>query len=58
MLKRIQDADFRYAVNIWPSEPAGFQDAAMAYYRALSELAGKIMRVFALALELPENYFR
>ncbi|MFZ0038747.1 MAG: 2-oxoglutarate and iron-dependent oxygenase domain-containing protein [Candidatus Acidiferrales bacterium] len=51
------DADFRYAGNIWPAEPIGFQDAATAYYRALSELAARIMRVFALALELPENYF-
>jgi len=51
------DEDFRYAVNIWPSEPTGFQDAATAYYRALSGLAARIMRVFALALELPEDYF-
>ncbi len=51
------DADFRYAVNIWPSEPAGFQHAATAYYRALSVLAARVMRVFAVALDLPENYF-
>jgi isopenicillin N synthase-like dioxygenase len=51
------NADFRYATNIWPAEPAGFQDAATEYYRALGGLAANIMRVFALALELPENYF-
>jgi len=51
------NADFRYATNIWPAEPAGLQAAATAYYRALSGLAAKIMRIFALALELPENYF-
>ena len=51
------DADFRYAANIWPTDPAGFQNAATAYYRELSELAASIMRVFALALELPEDYF-
>ena len=51
------NADFRYAQNIWPAEPAGFREAATAYYHALSGLASKIMRIFALALDLPENYF-
>src|SRR5208282_751256 len=51
------NADFRYAKNIWPAEPSGFEQAATAYYRALSNLAAKIMQVFALALDLPENYF-
>ena len=51
------NADFRYATNIWPTEPAGFEQAATEYYRALGGLAANIMRIFALALELPENYF-
>lgn len=51
------DAAFRYAANLWPDEPAGFREAAAAYYRALSDLAARIMRIFALALELPEHYF-
>ncbi|HUJ82976.1 MAG TPA: 2-oxoglutarate and iron-dependent oxygenase domain-containing protein [Candidatus Acidoferrales bacterium] len=55
--ERDPNADFRYAKNIWPAEPAGFQEAAVAYYGALSGLAGKIMRIFALALDLAENYF-
>jgi len=50
-------ADFRYATNVWPSEPAGFEQAWSDYYRALGALAGKIMRVFAVALNLPENFF-
>lgn len=51
------DAAFRYATNIWPDEPAGFREAATGYYRALSELAAHVTRIFALALDLPENHF-
>jgi len=51
------DADFRYAANQWPKEPAEFREAWTAYYRALSELAARIMRIFAVALDLPEKYF-
>jgi isopenicillin N synthase-like dioxygenase len=50
-------ADFRYATNIWPTEPAEFEQAWSDYYRALGALAGKIMQVFAVALNLPENFF-
>jgi isopenicillin N synthase-like dioxygenase len=51
------DAAFRFAENVWPKEPEHFREAWSAYYRALSELAARIMRVFALALELPEGFF-
>ncbi|HYL68911.1 MAG TPA: 2-oxoglutarate and iron-dependent oxygenase domain-containing protein [Candidatus Limnocylindria bacterium] len=51
------DADFRFAANLWPKEPANFRAAWSAYYRAMSALAAWIMRVFALALELPEGFF-
>lgn len=50
-------AEFRYAANIWPKEPAGFEPAWSAYYRALGALAERIMRVFAVALNLSENFF-
>jgi isopenicillin N synthase-like dioxygenase len=51
------DADFRFAANLWPKEPANFRDAWSEYYRAMGELAAKIMRVFAVALNLPEHLF-
>ena len=53
----VPDADFRFAANLWPKEPANFRAAWTAYYRAMSQLAARIMRVFALALELPEEFF-
>ena len=43
--------------NLWPGSPAGFREAKTAYYGAILSLARKLIRVFALALELPESYF-
>ena len=48
---------FCYAPTIWPSRPEGFVEAWNAYYGALENLAARIMKAFALALELPEDYF-
>jgi isopenicillin N synthase-like dioxygenase len=50
-------AEFRYARNLWPTEPAGFQEVWSAYYREMSALAVRIMRAFAVALGLPESFF-
>jgi isopenicillin N synthase-like dioxygenase len=48
---------FCYAATIWPSAPEGFKDASQAYYRAMEDLAGRIMTLFAAALTLPDDYF-
>jgi len=48
---------FCYAETIWPSAPAGFSEAWQAYYAAMEDLAARIMKLFAAALTLPENYF-
>lgn len=48
---------FCYAATIWPPAPAGFDAAWKAYYVAMESLAARIMRVFAAALNLPEEYF-
>ncbi|HTV60636.1 MAG TPA: 2-oxoglutarate and iron-dependent oxygenase domain-containing protein [Verrucomicrobiae bacterium] len=50
-------ADFRYAENQWPNEPAGLRQAWSAYYASLGELAARIMKIFAVALDLPEDFF-
>jgi isopenicillin N synthase-like dioxygenase len=49
---------FCYAPTIWPETPDGFQQAWQAYYAAMEDLAARIMRVFAVALGLPEQFFQ
>jgi isopenicillin N synthase-like dioxygenase len=51
------DEGFRFAPNLWPREPVELRGAWSAYYRATSELAAFIMRIFAIALDLPEGFF-
>ena len=46
-----------FAENVWPDRPAGMREAYTAYYRAMEGLATSLMRIFALALDLPEAYF-
>ena len=46
-----------FAPNIWPATVAGFQEAFTAYYLALEALTSDVMRIFALALDLPEHFF-
>lgn len=48
---------FCYAATIWPEGPEGFVEAWKAYYRSMEDLAARIMRVFATALGLDEDFF-
>jgi len=43
--------------NLWPARPAGFRAAISNYYAAMESLAERLARVFALALDQPENFF-
>ena len=49
--------EFAWAPNLWPDEPRGFRAALLAYYQALSGVAAKLMRLFALGLGLPAAHF-
>lgn len=42
--------------NQWPKEP-GFRDVYRQYFAEVMELARSLMRIFALALNLKEDYF-
>ena len=46
-----------YAPNVWPARPAEFREIFTAYYRAQERLATDLMRLFALALGLPDTWF-
>ncbi|TMJ34564.1 MAG: isopenicillin N synthase family oxygenase [Alphaproteobacteria bacterium] len=43
--------------NMWPRRPPGFRGAVSAYYQSMEALAGRLARMFALALDLPELFF-
>jgi isopenicillin N synthase-like dioxygenase len=43
--------------NIWPASPAGFEQAAVAYYRVMGDLVRFLMRLAALALDVDEAFF-
>lgn len=48
---------FFYTPTPWPREPAAFRRAWLDYYQQMSALATNLMRLFALALSLPEDWF-
>jgi isopenicillin N synthase-like dioxygenase len=45
------------ADNRWPDEPAELRTILTAYYAAMSKLGRSLSRGFALALDLPEDFF-
>lgn len=47
---------FCYVPTPWPDLP-GFREAWEAYYRAVEDLAARLMRAMAVALGLPEGHF-
>lgn len=50
-------AGLSFTDNIWPAQPATLRSVWSQYYRELERVAGDVMRIFALALELPERFF-
>lgn len=51
------EAGPHFAQNVWPDAPAGMQDAWEGYFGTMSELARQLMQMFAVALDLPMDYF-
>lgn len=52
------EAAAHFAPNRWPAAPADFRPALEAYYRAISDLADRLLAGFALALGAEEDWFR
>lgn len=46
-----------YAENIWPARPREYREVFSALYGEMEALAARLMGLFALALDLPEDYF-
>ncbi len=47
-----------FAANLWPARPATMRPALVAYFDAVAALAGTLLDVYALALGLPDRWFR
>jgi len=68
-INRVQakdDAYFRnpeaahfFADNVWPADDVvpGFRNALTTYYLEMDRVATTLMRIFALALDMPEHFF-
>ena len=48
---------YRVDTDEWPATPADLRATWQEYYRALETLARRMMRIFALALDLDEHWF-
>jgi isopenicillin N synthase-like dioxygenase len=46
-----------HQTNLWPDEPASLRGAFTDYYWAMEGLTQTLMRISALALDLPEDWF-
>jgi isopenicillin N synthase-like dioxygenase len=44
-------------LNRWPEDMPEFRDATTAYYRAMEAMTTRLVPLFALALDLPADYF-
>ncbi|KAH9850158.1 Clavaminate synthase-like protein [Lenzites betulinus] len=43
--------------NVWPPDLPGFRESVLSYYHAAVKLGQKLFPLFALALDLPEDFF-
>lgn len=51
------DGASHFEPNRWPGRPDDFRTVMEAYYRTMTALAARLMGGFALALDLPEDWF-
>ncbi len=54
---RAPAAGKHFAPNIWPEKPTELKQTWTRYYQEMGDLAALLMRIFALALKLPEDHF-
>lgn len=56
---RITDPDeaFAWSENLWPASLPELQPAWERYFRALSDLAARLLRLMAVGLGMPEHHF-
>jgi len=54
---RREEALNLFQPNIWPDEPTDFRPTCEEYYAAMTDFGNLLLRIFARALRVPENYF-
>lgn len=54
---RVREGLPLHGPNQWPSGLPGWRETLQEYYDAATDLGRKLMQAFALALELPEDWF-
>ena len=54
---RAPEAGKHFHPNLWPERPTDLRPAWTAYFRAMGDLAVVVMRIFATALDLREDFF-
>jgi isopenicillin N synthase-like dioxygenase len=53
-----QDAERFFFPNVWPDEPAAFRATIVHYYDECEQLGRQLLDIFAMALGLPDRWFR
>ncbi|MCY7297852.1 MAG: hypothetical protein LH616_01405 [Ilumatobacteraceae bacterium] len=51
------DEDFAWSQNLWPDAVPQLRPAWEQYFRALSDLAARLLRLMAIGLDMPEHHF-
>ena len=51
------EAGPHFAPNLWPQQIPDFQASWSEYFETMSQLSADLMRIFALALRLPADFF-
>jgi isopenicillin N synthase-like dioxygenase len=52
-----QYGSIHFHPNLWPARPLGFRSAVTSYWLEMERLAARLARMFALALDIPEDFF-
>ncbi|KAJ3729450.1 Clavaminate synthase-like protein [Lentinula raphanica] len=55
-LDSARDDSAMSGLNVWPDLP-GFREPVLSYYHSIVQLGLRLFPLFALALDLPENFF-
>lgn len=51
------DEAFAWSANLWPTNPAELRPAWERYYRSMSDLAARLLRLMSIALGMPVDHF-